>query len=323
MEVVSGVHRIEAATADGRLVCCYLLCGEVFLLVDAGEATTPEDVLWPYLSAHGLDSTKIRVVLITHADTDHFGGTSAVLERSPGIVASHGADAPWIASPDRVLRERYGQFETPHRIAYAPEIQRRLRQQLGGAVPVVLRLRDGSTLAPRPDWEWRVLHLPGHTLGHLGLFDSSLGVALIGDAALGEGLYDETGKVVIPPSYYDPGQYLQTLTKIERLSARVVLTGHLPILTGEGIAELLSDSRAFVRRLAEALQSAVHRTTNTWTLLELTEEMRRTLGPWPPGCLPGLARSVLGHLKELEDQGEIAQVNELEGAPRWQRRQTA
>jgi glyoxylase-like metal-dependent hydrolase (beta-lactamase superfamily II) len=295
----------------------------VFVLVDVGEATTPEDVLWPYLSTQGLDFTKIRIVLITHADTDHFGGTSAVLKRTSAIVASHGADAPWIASPDRVLRERYGQFETTHRIAYAPEIQRRLRQQLGGAVPVVLRLTDGSILAPRPDWQWRVLHLPGHTPGHLGLFESSLGVAVIGDAALGEGLYNETGRVVIPPSYYDPGQYLQTLTKIERLSARVVLTGHLPILTGGGIAELLSGSRSFVKRLGEALQSAVNRKTNTWTLLEITEEMRQTLGPWPQGSLPGLARSVLGHLKEFENQGEITQVNELDETPRWQRRQTA
>ena len=323
MEVVRGVHRIEATTADGRLVCCYLLCGEVFALVDAGEATTPEDVLWPYLSTHDLDLTKIRMVLITHADTDHFGGTSAVLKRTSAIVASHGADAFWIASPDRVLSERYGQFETPHRIAYTPEIQRRLRQQLGGAVPVALRLMDGSILAPRPDWQWRVLHLPGHTPGHLGLFDSSLGVALIGDAALGEGLYDETGKVVIPPSYYDPEQYLQTLTKIERLPARVVLTGHLPILTGEGIAELLSDSRSFVGRLGRALRSTLNRTTSAWTLLEITEQMRQTLGPWPQGCLPGLARSVLGHLKELENRGEIAQVNALEGPPRWRRRQTA
>jgi glyoxylase-like metal-dependent hydrolase (beta-lactamase superfamily II) len=294
----------------------------VFVLIDAGEATTPEDTLWPYLSAHGLDFTRIRTVVITHADTDHFGGASAVLKRTLAIVASHGADAPWIASPDRVLRERYGQFEASHRIAYPPEVQGRLRQQLGEAVPVVLRLTEGSVLAPRPDWQWRVLHLPGHTPGHLGLFESSLRVALIGDAALGEGLYDTTGKVVIPPSYYDPGQYLQTLTKIEQLSARVVLTGHLPILTDAGIAELLAGSRSFVRRLGEALHSAVNRKGDTWTLLDITEEMRQALGPWPPGCLPGLARSVLGHLKELEDQGEIAQVYEFEGVPHWQRRQT-
>lgn len=305
MEVVAGIHRIETTTSDGRLLCCYLISGDICVLVDAGEARTPVEAIWPYLASRGIDLNTIRLIFITHADTDHFGGTSAVLERTSALVAAHEPDAAWVSDPQRVLTERYGQLKPSHNISYDSLTEQRLRGQLGARVPVSLWLGEGCSLGVGPDRQLHVLHLPGHTLGHLGLYDTVSGVALIGDAALGDGLRNRDGRVVIPPSYYAPSQYLQTLAKLEKLSPRVVLTGHLPILSGEAIAELLAVSRGFVLRVEEAVATAIMRKSGPWTLLSISEELRESLGPWPPSCLPGFARSVLGHLHEFETRGEI------------------
>lgn len=322
MEVAPGIHRIEAQTADGRLLCCYLLCGDIYVLVDTGEAPTPQTTLWPYLARHSLRPELIRLVLITHADSDHFGGTSAVLERTSALVAAHVTDAAWIAEPQRVLTERYGQFASPHGIAYDAPSQQRLRAQLGAPVPVPLRLMEGDVLALRHDWLLQVLHLPGHTLGHLGLFDPGSGVALIGDAALGDGLRNTGGQVVIPPSYYDPQLYLKTLRRLEALGAQTVLTGHLPVLTGEALTLWLSASQRFVAQLGAALHAEVAQRELPVSLAELTDAMCDTLGPWPAGCRPGLARSVLGHVQQLEMSGELRRVDSGDGVPRWRAQRT-
>jgi len=317
VEVGPGIHRIESKTSDQRLLCCYLLRGDVSVLVDTGDVNTPPDAIWPYLSASGVDCSSIRVVVVTHADADHFGGASGVLDRTPALIGAHEADARWIADPELAMTERYGQFESSHRIAYSPEARTRIRAQLGDAVPVTLRLTEGDALSLRAESRWQVVYLPGHTPGQLGLFEPRSGVAVIGDAALGDGLRDRTGRIVIPPSYYNPVQYLETLTKIEQLVPRILLTGHLPILSGEAIDQLLTTSRLFVDELENTLRRIIGQKRDPWSLVDVTEDVRQTLGPWSPGILPGLARSVLGHVLELERQGAIAPIDEYGDTPHW------
>src|SRR5215218_9997083 len=75
---------------------------------------------------------------------------------------------------------------------------------LGGDSPVDVGLRGGETLRLGPDWRVEILNLPGHTPGHLGIWDAKNDAAIIIDAALETGIYDRWGNGLLPPRYFTP-----------------------------------------------------------------------------------------------------------------------
>jgi glyoxylase-like metal-dependent hydrolase (beta-lactamase superfamily II) len=54
MEILPGIHRVQSGPGE-RFMCQYLLAGEDrTVLIDAGLAGTPEEVILPYLGEIGL-----------------------------------------------------------------------------------------------------------------------------------------------------------------------------------------------------------------------------------------------------------------------------
>ena len=203
MEVAPGIHRIEGDLGE-RYVCQYLLVGEErTLLVDTGLRDMPEQVIAPYLAELGRSLADLDDVLISHADVDHCGGNRA-------LRAARAGRAP----PVRRGRPRRGSSPTPRcwpattagtrptASGPSPEDVAFLERELGGDAPVDVGLHGGETLRLGPDWRVEVLALPGHTPGHLGLWDPRSGAAIIIDAALADGVYDRAGNRLIPPRYY-------------------------------------------------------------------------------------------------------------------------
>ena len=66
---------------------------------------------------------------------------------------------------------------------------------------------------------FRVLHLPGHSPGSLGLLDEKDGVFFSGDAIYDDELYDQ-----LPDS--DRAAYCATMARILDLPVRIVYGGH-------------------------------------------------------------------------------------------------
>jgi glyoxylase-like metal-dependent hydrolase (beta-lactamase superfamily II) len=190
VEVATGITRIESVLGP-RPFSQYLVRGERTLLVDTGVADTPGEVILP-----ALDGLEPDLVLLTHADVDHFGGTAAVLREAPhALVLAHEADVPWIESSELILRERYGWYDQ-YGIGYDADTFAWLRDAMGADTPVDIRLTGGEVLRLGPELELRVLHLPGHSPGHIGLWEPASRTAIVGDAVLGHGLLDTEGKVV-------------------------------------------------------------------------------------------------------------------------------
>ena len=77
------------------------------------------------------------------------------------------------------------------------------RARCGGDAPVDEGLRGGETLRLSDDWRVEVLHLPGHTFGHIGVWDPRSRAAIIIDAVLERGIYSNDGELLIPPRIYD------------------------------------------------------------------------------------------------------------------------
>jgi glyoxylase-like metal-dependent hydrolase (beta-lactamase superfamily II) len=154
-----------------------------------------------------------------------------------------------------------------------------IRRELGGDSPVDAGLRGGETMRLGPDRRIEILHLPGHTPGHLGIWDPKNGAAIIIDAALETGIYDREGNRLIPPRYFDAAGYQATIRKLQALRPEHLLTAHYPPMQGEEALDFLDRSLMFTQQLHSVVSEGVQSgTTDLW---ELTQHAVARLGPYP------------------------------------------
>jgi glyoxylase-like metal-dependent hydrolase (beta-lactamase superfamily II) len=287
MEVTRGIHRVEGDLGE-RYVCQYLVVGEArTLLVDTGLREMPRTVIAPYL-----DGRRVDDVLISHADVDHCGGNVAMRELAPGARFLCGEpDRAWIESNAAMLAGNYRWYEE-YGFGPSAEDVAFLEHELGGDAPIDAGLQGGETLRLGAGRELEVLALPGHTLGHVGLWDAETGAAFVIDAVLADGVYDRAGNRLIPPRYYDAAAYEATIRRLRELDPELLLTAHYEVMERAAAREFLDRSLEFV----EAVRAAV-RASRTTDLRALTEEVDAAVGPFP-AFTHELAASVRAHLAE-------------------------
>ena len=292
MEVVPGIHRIEGDLGE-RYVCQYLLVGEErTLLVDTGLRDMPADVIAPYLATLDRSLEDVDDVLISHADVDHCGGNATLRAAVPRARLLCGeADRPWIESNAAMLADNYRWYEA-YGFGPSPEDVAFLERELGGDAPIDVGLTGGETLRLGPSWRVEVLALPGHTPGHLGLWDPRTQAAIVIDAVLGDGIYDRAGNRLIPPRYYSAADYEATIRRLRALDPALLLTAHYPVMERDQARDFLDRSLSFVQEVRDAVRAAD--TTELWPL---TQQVDAAVGPFP-SFTHELAASVRAHLAE-------------------------
>ena len=183
------------------------------------------DVL-PFIQRLRVDLHKPLMAFATHCHQDHAGGLHEFNDRW-----IHVADASAAASPTRLL----------FRDDVWPAT-RDLVVECGGTIPALMigavpsRTFDVERFQPPPgvatktveegdvldlgDHRFEVLHLPGHTPGSAGLWESSSGTLFSGDAVYAtDPLIDTTPTSSIP-------DYLETMRRLRQLPVGVVRPGH-------------------------------------------------------------------------------------------------
>jgi glyoxylase-like metal-dependent hydrolase (beta-lactamase superfamily II) len=93
------------------------------------------------------------------------------------------------------------------------------------------------------DRAFEVLHLPGHSPGSIGLWESATGTLFSGDALYDGPLLDE-----VPGADIDA--YVNTMDRLRRLPVEVVHAGHDPSFGRERLVELTT---AYLARRRPAL----------------------------------------------------------------------
>jgi len=279
MEILPAVHRIESDLGE-RFMCQYLLVGrERTVLVDTGLVGTPVEVIVPYLEGIGLGIEDVDEVIISHADVDHCGGNRALKEMNPKLKFSCGeADRAYVESNERIMAEIY-LWSEPYGFGPDEGSKAWIRTELGGDSPVDVGLRGDETLRLGPDWRIEILHLPGHTPGHLGIWDAKNDAAIILDAALERCIYSRGGNRLLPPRYFDAAEYRNTIRTLRNLRPGNLLTAHYPPMRDEDAIDFLDRSLDFTMRVEgvvrEGLRDGI---TDLWELTKHTDEQ---LGPYP------------------------------------------
>jgi glyoxylase-like metal-dependent hydrolase (beta-lactamase superfamily II) len=314
VQVGPGVWRIGERLGE-RWLYLYLVEGRRPLLVDTGLAPTPEATLFPALARLRIPPERLGTVLLTHPDVDHFGGNAAVRRAAPGAaLVGHAADRAWLESRERILAERYGWYAA-HDLAYPPATLAWMRDNLGPDTPLSRTVAGGDWL-DLGDRRLQVLHLPGHSPGHLGVWEPESRTAIIGDAVMGEGLSDATGRRIQPPPYFAVAPYLEAAARLAALAPRRLLAAHYPAMDEAAATRFLAASRAFVGEVQQAVVEVLRTAGGgAVTLKAGTAAVDARVGPFPV-LGNELAGPVRAHLEDLVGAGR-AEPTESGGRPAW------
>jgi glyoxylase-like metal-dependent hydrolase (beta-lactamase superfamily II) len=310
VEIFPHVHQIQSQIADRHLFQ-YLFVGDNVLLLDTGMAGTPDAVILPYLKSIGIKPERLTLAVNTHADADHHGGNAA-LRRATGnvLLACGDADREVIQNPDRLFQIRYNQWIAEHGVGLGlnPEAEQWVRGIAGPAHRIDLTLRGGERLAIDDTRDVRVLHVPGHSNGHLAFYDAANRAVFVGDALHGSTCPSMAGQPSLPPAYFAVLAYLSSVQLIESLDIEWIYSAHWPTYRADGVKEFLDECRRFVEMADGQVRRALERHPEGVGLLECIAECGPALGRFPENNRWLLMYPLHGHLSHLEQLGEVVRI---------------
>jgi glyoxylase-like metal-dependent hydrolase (beta-lactamase superfamily II) len=319
VEVVQDVHRIEAQVG-GRPLYLFVFLGERRLLLDAGCASTVAEFVVPSLDELGLGVVDLDMLLITHCDVDHQGGTHALRQAKPSLLVGCGMlDVALVSDPEALVARRYEAYRADHGIAPDQPTLDWLRGEAGAPERVDIGFTGDEVLTLGPGWTLRVLRVPGHSPGHLALLDERSGALFSGDCLQGAVYLGLDGIPKLCPTYIHVDDYLATAGRVQSLSPRELHGCHWPVQRGEEVGGFVSQTRQYVERVDRFVRAAL--SSKPRTLRALIASVNEQLDPqWPDSVATELVYSVHGHAEPLVAQGFAGREHGADGYVVYRRR---
>jgi glyoxylase-like metal-dependent hydrolase (beta-lactamase superfamily II) len=288
--------------------------GDNVVLVDTGIATTPEQAIFPYMDRLKLTPERLTLAITTHADLDHQGGNDAIKRVSPRTGLACGeADRALVEHPGALFDQRYNHLRKEHDVGLDPEPG----PEAGRPRRMDFTLSGGERVRLRDDWDLEVLHVPGHSRGHLALYDPKHKTVFAGDAIHGRGCPKAGGGMAIPVTYYYVDAYLSTLRLFESLEITRLYSGHWPTMEGEEVKDFFAESRQMVEVFDRTILASLSRHASGLTMRELIDAVAQAVGDWPQDTWALAMFPVKGHMDRLEAMGKARVVSETRPL-KWQ-----
>jgi glyoxylase-like metal-dependent hydrolase (beta-lactamase superfamily II) len=308
-EIVPGLIRLEEI--DGtRLLCQFLLYSdEQLTIVDAGLPSSPFSTIVPAIEELSLERPHITLVL-THPDADHCGGTASLRAAYPGLrTLAHEFDVPPLGNPGGTIAHRYEAFAQTDGLRMDRLARARATARFGAEFEVDERI-TGETWFDQGDARAAIVHIPGHSDGHVGIWLPETRTLIAGDALMGYGIRNCDGSLLYPPQFFSRALYEATLDRVEAMDVDILLCAHEAPMSGAAVATFIDDSREAVRILEADVVNALR--TGQETLGDLCQSVSTTYPGFSPDRWMDLAPSVSALLLDMQTSGIVA-VNDASG----------
>jgi glyoxylase-like metal-dependent hydrolase (beta-lactamase superfamily II) len=214
-------------------------------LVDPGP-TACLAALESGLANFGRRLEDVHTLLLTHIHLDHAGATGTLLQRLPRAHAYvHERGAPHLIDPAKLLASAtrlYGSNMDRFWGEVRPVPTDRLRVVHGGEWLEVA----GRTM--------QVQYTPGHASHHVSYFDTTSGVAFVGDTG-GIRVASDYIKAPTPPPDIDLELWEQSLQKIEAWKPRALVLTHFGQV--DDVADHLRNFRVVLARQADLVRETL------------------------------------------------------------------
>lgn len=312
-EIHENLYRLEIPLPRSPLktLNCYVMRAEArSLIVDTGY-NLPEciEALRAGIRELGLDMNKTDV-LATHFHADHTGLISQIISESSKVYMGR-VDAEMFTQtmlhPDdywSVAEENFRLEGYPEQELAATRLANPARKFRSESVFDSVPLDEGDELA-YGGMVWKVVSTPGHTPGHICLYEETLKMLVSGDHIL----FDITPNIAWWKQMRDSlGSYMGSLEKLYALDVERVLPGHRGLegsLSGR-IRELLAHHEA---RLCDVMELV--RDGAPITAYDIAARMKWAIrakdwADFPPGQRWFAVGEAIAHIQHLLLAGKLA-----------------
>jgi glyoxylase-like metal-dependent hydrolase (beta-lactamase superfamily II) len=325
-QILPGIYMVDVpsvpqlgAKDESFGTLCYLIEeGDGWLMVDCGfNDDSCFDSLCRQLQVLGIPFKDIKRLFITHYHPDHSGLALRIQVASGAKVIIHQQDwdiLQYAVSPaetwtlDGIVQWAKGLGVPPLELDsfYQRSSFGRKLFPRGLKPDIVLQGEENALEGDRP---LRAILTPGHSPGHMCLYDEKNKVLFSGDHVL-----VEITPHISPShltSYDQLGQFLEALRKVRSLDAELILPAHERPFDhlARRVDEILEHHQ---QRLAEVLAGLFNRSLTPW---DLASKVHWDVDPWQEMDATNhllAVRETLAHLQFLEGRGQVV-VEERDG----------
>ncbi|WP_246942396.1 MBL fold metallo-hydrolase [Bacillus pinisoli] len=210
-----------------------------FVLVDAGMPDCHEMIFEEAENRFG-PGAKPSAIILTHGHFDHIGALEELLNKWDVPVYAHQAEEPFLTGQENYPPPNTGAEGLVSKLS--PLFP---RNSINISKNLQILPQDGS-IPVLPDW--KVIHTPGHTPGHISLYREHDEVLIAGDAFVTveqESLYEvltQKQEMHGPPAYFtmDWQAASKSVKKLAALKPKTAITGHGLPMTGNNLMEGLT-----------------------------------------------------------------------------------
>ncbi len=305
-EILPGLFRLKIPLPDSPLkyLNSYVIKGpDRNLIIDTGlNRRECLEAMQAGLGTLGID-LKASDIFITHLHADHFG-----------LVAKLATDTShvYFSRPEKELIESWEGFGPM--IAYAgqngfpeDELQAALDKHPGAKfgsewIPEMKLLEDGDEIRIG-DYEFRCVVTPGHTMGHICLYEPDKKILVAGDHIL----IDITPNIQCWSDTQNPlKHYLASLEKVYSLKVDLTLPGHRRLIENHQ-ARIEELKRHHADRLTEVLSILKAGTLNAFQVAsQMTWDIDSESWDQFPVAQKWFATGeAISHLRYLEEEGQL------------------
>lgn len=216
MKITDNIHLID----DIGYSNVFLIVDKDLTLIDTGMPKNGKKIL-EYISNLGFTPKDLKQIIITHYHPDHIGSLFEVWSETKADIFVHNIDSPYVAGKKKVPLPKGG------------------KGLLYGLLSVFMKFKFVESNKQLKDDDiiknLKVIHTPGHTPGHICLYDPKRKVLFSADMF-------RIKKGQITPSdesFVDNKEELEkSLLKISKLDFDVICPGHGEFVKSDGKALL-------------------------------------------------------------------------------------
>lgn len=309
-EILEGLHRVVVPLTGNPLreINSYVLTSRGRNLVIDTGMNRPDcrEVLEAGLEALGVDLSRTDFIA-THLHADHAGLISTLLRKGSRAFMGE-LDAEPLRIDFAKWLENNPVAEYAARSGFpAGELQTSLQNHPGakysGRISVEYVPLRGGEIFEVGAYRLQVIATPGHTNGHISLYEPSKRIFISGDHVLG----DITPNIQAWTDDQDPlAVYLSSLEKVDELDVELCLPGHRSLIHdfSKRIAELVEHHRVraneVISILAEGPRTAYETASAmSWDIVASSWEEFPVLQRW------FATGEAIAHLRYLEGKGLV------------------